>query len=129
MSTNSNVEERREAEIEPKPKLIIPTFLTPQAFKKEERKIVKERRLRIRRRKDVDEGRAKINPEIAKELDIKDKIEVVVVGGGSRVRRHIFTVVLSDEVPKNEVWCNEDELKKYGIADNTIATIRAYKSS
>ena len=116
-------------EAEPKPKLIIPPFLKPETFKKEEKKERKERRIRVRRRKDVDEGKAKLNPELARELDIKDKVEIVVVGGGSRERRYVFTVILDENVPKNEVWCNEDELKRLGVADNTMATVRAYRGT
>ncbi len=115
-------------ESEPKPKLIIPPFLKPETFVKEEKKERKERRIRVRRRRDVDEGKAKINPELAKELDIRDKVEIVVVGGGSRERKYVFTVVLDESVPKNEVWCNENELRKLGVADNTMATVRAHRS-
>ncbi|GEM_PF-357955 len=114
-------------ETEPKPKLIIPAFLKPDLFKKEEKKERKERRIRVRRRKDVDEGKAKINPDLAAELEIKDKVEIVVVGGGSRERRYVFTVVLDPNVPKNEVWCNEEEMKRLGVADNTMATVRAHR--
>jgi len=127
--TAAQQEQAPPPEAEPKPKLIIPAFLKPETFFKEERKERKERRIRVRRRKDVDEGKAKINPELAKELDIKDKVEVVVVGGGSRERRYVFTVVLDENVPKNEIWCNEDELKRLGVADNTMATVRAYRGS
>lgn len=110
---------------EGKPKLLIPSFLKPEAYVKEEKKEVKERRLRVRRRDDVDEGKAMLNPQVASELGITDKVEIVLVGGGSRERRYVFSVVVNDKVPRNEVWCNVEEMKKLGVADNSIATIRS----
>ncbi|WP_069806932.1 hypothetical protein [Vulcanisaeta thermophila] len=106
-------------------KLLIPSFLTPSGIKGEEERKRSERRLRIRRRGDVDEGKAKMNPEVMRELSITDKVEVVLVGGGSRERRYVFTVIPSDDVPRNEVWCNEEEMRRLGVADNSIATVRA----
>lgn len=116
--------ESKPSESKPARKLLIPSFLTPSGIKGEERKERRERRLRIRRRNDVDEGKAKMNPEVMKELDIADTVEVVLVGGGSRERRYVFTVIPSEDVPKNEVWCNEEEMRRLGVADNSIATIR-----
>jgi len=126
---SEKVERESKVESEPQPKLIIPSFLRPDMFRKEEKRERKERRLRVRRSKNVDEGKARINPELAQELEIKDKVEIVVVGGGSRERRYVFDVILDVNVPKNEVWCNENELKRLGIADNTMATVRAFRSS
>lgn len=116
--------ESKPSESKPARKLLIPSFLTPSGIKGEERKERRERRLRIRRRNDVDEGKAKMNPEVMKELDIADTVEVVLVGGGSRERRYVFTVIPSEDVPRNEVWCNEEEMRRLGVADNSIATIR-----
>jgi hypothetical protein len=110
---------------EEKPKLLIPSFLRPDTYVKEERKEVRERRLRVRRRDDVEEGKAMLNPQIASELGIAGKVELVLVGGGSRERRYVMDVVLNDKVPRGEVWCNADELRRLGIADNSIATVRA----
>ncbi|MFP3302472.1 MAG: hypothetical protein RXO25_01395 [Caldivirga sp.] len=110
---------------EEKPKLLIPSFLRPDTYIKEERKEVRERRLRVRRRDDVEEGKAMLNPQIASELGIAGKVELVLVGGGSRERRYVMDVVLNDKVPRGEVWCNANELRRLGVADNSIATVRA----
>ncbi len=83
--------------------------------------MVKERRLRLRRRDDVIQGYAKMNPKTMEELQIENKIEVVI-GGKKKL---YFNVMSFEEVPFNEVWCNEDELRVNGIADYTIATVRA----
>ncbi|MCG2886980.1 MAG: hypothetical protein L7G98_03385 [Vulcanisaeta sp.] len=116
--------ESKPTEGKPARKLLIPSFLTPSGIKGEEKRERRERRLRIRRRSDVDEGKAKMNPAVMRELGIEDKVEIVLVGGGSRERRYVFTVIPSDAVPSNEVWCNEEEMKRLGIADNSIATVR-----
>ncbi len=79
-----------------------------------------ERRLRIRRVDDVDRGTAKMNPEMMKRLGIEDEVEIVIAGK----KRYRFRVIPSEKVPVNEVWANSLELKQYGIADRTIATVR-----
>lgn len=81
----------------------------------------RERRLRLRRRNDVPEGQSRMNPDTMKELGIEGKIEVVIAGK----KKMQFAVLPNDDVPRNEVWCNEEELRRYGIADYTIATVRA----
>lgn len=81
----------------------------------------RERRLRVRRRDEVPRGQARLNPKAMEYLGIKDKVEVVV--GGKK--RYLFRAFASESVPENEVWCNADELKELGVADNTIAAVRA----
>lgn len=61
-----------------------------------------------------------MNPRAMEYLSIKDRVEIVI--GGKR--RFIFTVLPFERVPENEVWCNADELKELGVADNTIAATR-----
>lgn len=106
-------------------KLLIPPFLKPEELLREERKARSERRLRVKAQENVDEGKAMVNPDIAKELSLSSKVELVLVGGGSRERRYVFDVVLNDKVPRGEVWCNPNDMRKYGIANNSIATVRA----
>ena len=79
-----------------------------------------EKRLRIRRRDDVDPGLAKINPETAKLLQIDDRLEVIVAGR----KKLDLKATLFEQVPINEVWANSDEMRVQGLADNSIATIR-----
>lgn len=80
----------------------------------------KEKRLRLRARNDVDEGLAKMNPQAMKYLEITDKVEIVVAGK----KRFIFRVLAWDKIPLNEVWLNAQEMRRYGLADRTIATVR-----
>ncbi|MHB9302844.1 hypothetical protein [Thermofilum pendens] len=81
----------------------------------------RERRLRLRRRDEVPEGRAFMNPSTMNELGISSEIEVVIAGK----KKLYFAAMPSESVPPNEVWCNTDELKTKGVADNSIATVRA----
>jgi len=82
-----------------------------------------EKRIRLRRKPDIDPEYAKINPSLAKAIGAEDLVEVVVAG---RFRK-VFNVVLDESVSQNEVWCNEELLKEHGVADNSIATIRKAK--
>ncbi|MEM1829882.1 MAG: hypothetical protein QXV79_04515 [Thermofilaceae archaeon] len=82
---------------------------------------VRERRLRVRRRDEVPRGQARMNPKAMEYLGIKDKVEIVI--GGKK--KYVFTALPLDKVPENEIWCNSDEMKELGIADNTIAATRA----
>ncbi|RLF08457.1 MAG: hypothetical protein DRJ64_00995 [Thermoprotei archaeon] len=83
--------------------------------------VYKERRLRLRRREDVVQGSAKMNPKTMEELNIRSRIEIVI-GGKKRL---YFNAIPVENIPLNEVWCNSDELRANGVADNTIATVRA----
>jgi len=82
---------------------------------------MRERRLRVRRREEVPRGQARMNPKAMEYLGIKDEVELVI--GGKR--RLVFRAVPFDSVPENEVWCNADELRELGVADNTVAATRA----
>ncbi|MEM3832181.1 MAG: hypothetical protein QW128_01090 [Thermoprotei archaeon] len=85
---------------------------------------IPERRLRIRRKETVKIGKAHINPVTMKDLGIASRVEIVLVGK----RRFTFDAVEDVNVPSNEVWINSDDAKTNGIADNSIATVRAERS-
>ncbi|RLE78205.1 MAG: hypothetical protein DRJ44_00300 [Thermoprotei archaeon] len=80
-----------------------------------------EKRLRIRRMPSIPPGQVRINPKTMEYLGIDDEVEIVV----ARKKRLVFKAYSLDEVPENEVWGNEEELRTHGIADYTIATCRA----
>ncbi|RLF16453.1 MAG: hypothetical protein DRJ97_00990 [Thermoprotei archaeon] len=80
-----------------------------------------EKRLRLRRMDEVSEGEAKVNPKTMEFLGIKDQLEVVIAGK----KRLTFKALPSEAVPVNEVWINTLEARAKGIADNSIATVRA----
>lgn len=79
-----------------------------------------EKRLRLRRRDEIDKGTAKLNSAAYKFLQIAGRIEVVVAG---KKKLELKATSVSD-VPENEVWINTDEMKVQGLSDNSIATVR-----
>ena len=93
----------------------------PPASSLGKEKAKRERRIRVRALPDVKEGFAKTNPSLAKELNITNALEIVV----ARKKKLKLSVIMDENVPINEVWCNLEQLKKEGIADNSIATVRA----
>ncbi len=90
-----------------------------QLLRRKEKKLA-EKRIRVRRNPSVKPEHAYINPQLAKELGIKDYLEIVI----ARRHRYAFKAILDEKVPVNEVWCNEDLLREDGVADNSIATVR-----
>ena len=79
-----------------------------------------EKRLRMRRKSNIDPGNARMNPKMMESLKIVDRIEVVV-GGKLKCT---LSVRGYESVPLREVWASDEELRSIGIADNSIATIR-----
>jgi len=79
-----------------------------------------EKRLRLRRRDEIEKGTAKLNSTTYKFLQIAGRIEVVVAG---KKKLELKATSISD-VPENEVWINTDEMKVQGLSDNSIATVR-----
>jgi hypothetical protein len=79
-----------------------------------------EKRLRLRRRDEIDKGVGKLNSKTSKFLQVGGKIEIVVAG---KKKLELKAVSLSD-VPENETWINSDEMKVQGLSDNSIATVR-----
>jgi len=94
--------------------------IIPPATSERKSKILLEKRVRARRRDDVKKGECKINPKLASTLNISDYMDLIVAGK----KRLVLKVILLDSVPENEVWCNLEELREQGIADNSIVTIR-----
>jgi len=80
---------------------------------------LKEKRIRIRLDPDIPEDKALVHPSLAKELDIKDKLVMSVSG-----KRFVFTAIIDESAPQNQVVVNEEVMKEHGIADNSLVTIR-----
>ncbi|OYT57691.1 MAG: hypothetical protein B6U76_00205 [Desulfurococcales archaeon ex4484_217_2] len=95
--------------------------IIPPASSLAKEKPRKERRIRVRTSENVKQGFAKINPKLAKTLSIKDKLEIVV----AKKKKLRLTVIIDENISENEVWCNAEQLREEGIADNSIATVRA----
>ncbi|HDD25990.1 MAG TPA: hypothetical protein ENF75_02750 [Acidilobales archaeon] len=119
MSESSESEKREERKIDIKALVaVIPP--ASQVLGRHQKKTIPERRIRIRLSEDVERDKAKINPSLAKELGIKDKLVIVVAGR----KRFVFNSVLDDSVKVNEAYVNAELMRDNGIADNSIATIR-----
>ncbi|MDK6028447.1 hypothetical protein QPL79_03635 [Ignisphaera sp. 4213-co] len=82
---------------------------------------IREKRLRLLYDSSVNEDEAKISPSLAKELGIKEFIEITVAGK----KRFRLKVRLDDAASSSFVYVNPDLMKRNGIADNSICTIRA----
>ncbi len=98
-------------------------LVPPASALKQRESKVREKRIRLRW-SDVAPTKAKINPQLANELGISDKLEVAVSG-----KRFSFEAVKDEKVPVHEVHVNEELMKEHGISDNTIATVRAQRRS
>ena len=98
-------------------------FIPPASqLASEKRRAVVERRVRLRFHNELKESIVKLNPNLARELDVKDGdyIEVVV----AHRHKFVYKVELDENVPVTEVWVNGEKLPEYGVSDNSIATIR-----
>ena len=83
---------------------------------------IKQKRMRLRHRVEVEKGKSFLNPKTMSFLEVEDSQEIeIVVAKKKKFRSIAFS---KSEVPLNEVWMNPDELQEKGIADNSIATVR-----
>ncbi|MEM1623556.1 MAG: hypothetical protein QW543_05450 [Sulfolobales archaeon] len=98
---------------------VLLSVVPPAEALRKQKSSPRERRVKLRYSPAVKTGSLHVNPELAKELSIGDYAEIAVHG-----RRVKLKVVISEEVPRGEVWGPAD-LKAQGIADNSIVTIRS----
>ena len=98
-------------------------LVPPASALKQRESKVREKRVRIRW-SDVAPTKAKINPQLAQELGISDRLEVAVSG-----KRFAFEAIKDEKVPVAEVHVNEELMKEHGVSDNTIAALRAQRRS
>jgi hypothetical protein len=99
--------------------------IPPASALKARQKQLREKRIRLRYDPSLEPEQAKINPRLAKELNIQELLEISVAGR----HRFAFKALLDDSVEENVVHVNPDLMEEHGIADNSIATIRAYRGS
>ncbi len=94
------------------------------SLKAKERKL-REKRIRLKYDYSLKPDEAKINSKLAQELSVEDKIEIVVAGR----HRFAFKAIIDEEIDYNSIHVNPDLMEENGIADNSIATVRAYKGT
>ena len=118
-------EERKEEGEAPRKKKInikdLVKLVPPASALKQRTSKPREKRVRLRL-KDVKPTDAYINPSLADELGITDKLEIAVSG-----KKFVFNAIKDEKVPEMEVHVNEELMRENGISDNTIATVRAHR--
>jgi len=110
------VQQKKKVDIKALVKLVPPASALKQRTSK-----AREKRIRLRLT-DINPTKAKINPKLAEQLGISDKLEIAVSG-----KKFVFEAIKDESVPENEVHVNEELMKENGISDNTIATVRAHR--
>ncbi|MEM0490257.1 MAG: hypothetical protein QXG46_02805 [Ignisphaera sp.] len=93
----------------------------PGAIFSKHKKVVKEKRIRLIYDSSIGKDEAKISSGLAKELGVKDFIEISVAGR----RRFRFKAIIVDDVSGDVVYVNPELMKMHGIADKSICTIRS----
>lgn len=101
------------------------SLIPPASSLKVKEKKLREKRIRLKYDYSLKPVDIKINDKLAKELSVEDKVEIVIAGR----HRFVFRAIIEDEVDYNKVHVNPDLMEENGIADNSIATVRAYKGS
>jgi len=127
MADEAKVDEQQTGEeVVPKKKIDVRAalqFIPPASqLVSEKRRVIVERRVRLRFHNELRESIAKLNPDLARELGVEegDYIEAVV----ARRHKFVYKVELDENVPATEVWVNGEKLPEYGVSDNSIATVR-----
>ena len=82
--------------------------------------MVSEKRLRILHDETVKAGELVIHNKLKDDLEIKNKIEIVIAK-----KRFTFKVKTKTTIPEDKVYGNPEDLMKIGIQNNSIATVRA----
>ena len=95
-------------------------IIPPASALKKTKQQVKEKRVKMKKRSDIDQGVILMSSKLASELNIKDEAEVSVKG-----RRNKFKVIIQDGLPDNEVWGNDADMLKLGLEDNSTVSVRA----
>jgi len=96
------------------------SIIPPASALKKNTKQIKEKRVKMKKRADIDQGLILMSAKLAKELNIKDEAEVSVKG-----RRSKFKVIIQDGLPDNEIWGNAEDMLKLGLEDNSTVSVRA----
>jgi len=102
-------------------KKLIAVVPPPSALFAKERKVLREKRIRLSYDTTVNKDEAKISKALAEELNIKNFLEITVAGK----KRFKFKAVVMDSLPNDIVFVNPEVMKIHGVADKSICTIRS----
>ncbi len=98
------------------------TIVPPASELKQAKAKVVERRVRIVYDDQLPKDVAKISQELANEIRVSEGDFVEVVVGGRK--KFTYKALIASGIQYNTVFCNSEELKLNGVANNSIATIR-----
>ncbi len=99
--------------------------IPPASALKAREKKIREKRIRLKYDDRLEREQALIHPSLAKELGITDLLEIVVAGR----HRFAFRAIIDESAEENRVHVNPELMEEHGIADGSIATVRAYRGS
>jgi len=128
MAEEERIEEGAEEAQPERPKGSIKDILAvipPATSLKAREKKTREKRVRLRYDDSLPPEKAKINPSLAKELGVTEKIEVSV----ARRHRFVFHAILDESVEEGFIHVNPELMEEHGVADGSIATVRSYKGT
>lgn len=101
------------------------SIVPPASSLKVKEKRLGEKRVRLKYDDSLPAEKAKINPKLAAALGITEKLEIAVAGR----HRFAFIAVQDEGVDEGHVHVNPGLMEEHGIADESIATVRAYRGS
>ncbi|MCX8166178.1 MAG: hypothetical protein N3D79_06305 [Acidilobaceae archaeon] len=88
---------------------------------KEQPKQLREKRIRLKFDNNLDKNLVRINARLARALGIQDKVEIVVAAR----TRVVLQALVDENVEEERVYVNPAHFVERGVADNSIATVRA----
>ncbi|WP_252896514.1 hypothetical protein [Metallosphaera hakonensis] len=90
------------------------------ALKGREKGVLREKRVKVRKRPEVKSGTVLVSSKLVKELSVKNDVEISVKGKKLRLK-----VLVQDSLPEIEIWASPEDMLKLGIEDNSTVTLRS----
>lgn len=118
----TSVEQAKEEEVYPHKKMDVKSLaaiVPPASTLFSRQKVLSEKRIRVRYG-EVGEDEIKISPQLAAQLGISERAELVVAGR----KKFSMKVTLDESVPMDVAIANPQVMRESGVADNSIATLR-----
>ncbi|AWR97141.1 hypothetical protein DFR86_05920 [Acidianus sulfidivorans JP7] len=118
-------EENKEKEVEEKEnkvdiKNLVSIIPPASSLKNKEKTPPKEKRVKIRKKPDIDEGTIIISNKLKNSMKIGNEVEISVKGKKLRLK-----VISQDGLNEIETWANPSDMLKLGLEDNSTVTLRA----
>jgi len=100
------------------------SIIPPASELKRRETRLREKRVRVRYGESLPPKTVRLPKQLAEMLGIKegDLVEIVIAGR----HKFMYSAQVVEEGSVNEVYCNPEELRERGVADNSIATVRKH---